>query len=315
MKNTIRGIYSIRCLKNDYVYIGASCNIKERQQTHLSRLKKNKHENNGLQEDFIKYGCDNFIFSILEIIDDKSDLLVAENKWLIKNSQNHLYNKIHIKEQKKLSIEDTDRFWSFVCKGSEDECWPWIGNISNGYGVFSFNGNSRASRISYYLKYGDLPQSKLVLHTCDNPSCCNPSHLYLGSYSDNAVDRCNKGRSSNNKLSLELAKLIREKYKEIGNASAKDTKVWLKNNLNIDINIRGLNSVLSNSCYYDSEYTVTSRSLIKVTEDIVTFIRNLDSSKLRFKDMQKIILNTFNLKLSVSYINQIFNKKYRCTNG
>lgn len=86
-------------------------------------------------------------------------------------------------------------FWARVDQsGGPDACWPWTGGgLDEGYGRLSWEGHLElAHRIAYMLTYG--PPENDVLHDCDNPPCCNPTHLYDGTSSDNARDRCGRGR-------------------------------------------------------------------------------------------------------------------------
>jgi len=79
---------------------------------------------------------------------------------------------------------------------SDSGCWEWVGSMDrNGYGSFSMNGKSMgAHRASWLLYEGDIPEGMLLCHKCDNPSCVNPGHLFLGTQSDNMRDAYNKGR-------------------------------------------------------------------------------------------------------------------------
>jgi hypothetical protein len=87
-------------------------------------------------------------------------------------------------------------FWAKVDKRSEDECWIWNGARGNtGYGLFG-RPPKYVHRISYTMYYGKLPKDLFVCHTCDNPSCVNPHHLWLGTQSDNMKDRHRKDRSN-----------------------------------------------------------------------------------------------------------------------
>lgn len=66
---------------------------------------------------------------------------------------------------------------------------------SFGYGMFRYKGNAEvAHRVSWLLYCGEIPQGLKVLHKCDNPPCCNPEHLFLGTDADNIKDKIKKGR-------------------------------------------------------------------------------------------------------------------------
>jgi hypothetical protein len=83
------------------------------------------------------------------------------------------------------------RFWGYVVKGSDNECWEWIGyKRGNGYGGVSLLGKKEyAHRVSWELAHGPIQHGLFVLHKCDNPTCVNPAHLYLGTQADNIHDR------------------------------------------------------------------------------------------------------------------------------
>lgn len=80
--------------------------------------------------------------------------------------------------------------------GGDDACWPFIGcRNEQGYGKIRINGRSmRAHRVAWELSYGKLESDLFVCHKCDNPPCCNPSHLFIGTPQDNASDMVKKGR-------------------------------------------------------------------------------------------------------------------------
>lgn len=106
----------------------------------------------------------------------------------------------------KLAPADVERFWKKVDKsGGPDACWLWTASKStDGYGRFRAIKKLAAHRVAWTLTYGQIPYdgshlSTCVCHDCpggDNPACCNPSHLFLGSHSDNMVDKERKGRGN-----------------------------------------------------------------------------------------------------------------------
>ena len=88
------------------------------------------------------------------------------------------------------------RFWAKVIKKGDEECWSWAASRhSFGYG-YLWNGHKVdvAHRISYEIHKGNIPEGMLVCHTCDNPECTNPNHLFLGTRNDNNQDCMSKDR-------------------------------------------------------------------------------------------------------------------------
>lgn len=96
------------------------------------------------------------------------------------------------------------------------ECWLWTGLRNQyGYGIATYQKHRMvASRVAYELTHGPIPPGLHVLHRCDNPPCCRPSHLFLGTATDNTNDRVAKGRSAKGSQ-LPHARLNEAAVKEI----------------------------------------------------------------------------------------------------
>lgn len=93
------------------------------------------------------------------------------------------------------SINIIDRFKTRY-KILRNNCWVWLGwKNKKGYGRINILGKHyMAHRASYLLFKGKIPEGMFVCHKCDNPSCVNPEHLFLGTNSDNMQDMLRKGR-------------------------------------------------------------------------------------------------------------------------
>jgi len=94
-----------------------------------------------------------------------------------------------------------DRFWSKVEITGADDCWEWQSALNNqGYGRFSLADTDErrirvlAHRFAYELTTAEDLRGRMLLHSCDNPPCCNPAHLRPGTQSDNMRDALAKGR-------------------------------------------------------------------------------------------------------------------------
>lgn len=100
---------------------------------------------------------------------------------------------------------ELERFYSKIKK---QDCWIWVGGKTEGnwtYGRFYLKRKPYlAHRVSYFIHNGSFPKKKFVCHKCDNPSCVNPDHLFLGDAKTNAVDCKNKGRNLLGRESLLL---------------------------------------------------------------------------------------------------------------
>jgi hypothetical protein len=103
-------------------------------------------------------------------------------------------NPTHTKPRSYPTTEEA--FWARVVK-TGDGCWQWTGVTNEwGYGRLVPPHNVLAHRFSWTLHFGAIPEGMLVCHTCDNPSCARPGHLFLGTVADNNRDRDAKGRAA-----------------------------------------------------------------------------------------------------------------------
>jgi hypothetical protein len=121
-----------------------------------------------------------------------------------------------------------------IAWGDPEDCWPWLAGRSMAYGRFNWveDGKSRterAHRLAWWLAHGSMPpEGMCVCHACDNPICCNPHHLFLGTRADNMQDMARKGRARNRPLSGEKngnARLTESDVREIRASSVSANKL------------------------------------------------------------------------------------------
>lgn len=112
-----------------------------------------------------------------------------------------------------------ERLWGKVIKGGPDDCWEWQGAQGNrGHGRtmhYAPDGTRiwiAAHRLAWELTHGPIPDGLFACHHCDNPPCCNPAHLFLGTAADNTWDMVTKGRHGSVRIPAEQVAEIRRRY-------------------------------------------------------------------------------------------------------
>lgn len=122
-----------------------------------------------------------------------------------------------------------ERLWARVARGQADECWPWLGYCRpGGHGQMSGDDGrlTGTHRVAWESANAEqIPAGLIVRHSCDNPPCCNPAHLLLGTVADNSRDAVERGRAArefrlpHTRISDEGVAYIRANYQRHKNQS------------------------------------------------------------------------------------------------
>lgn len=103
--------------------------------------------------------------------------------------------------------------WLRVDRSDPHACWEWPAHKNeDGYGISWFNNRTqKAHRVAWQMVNGPIPRGVHICHTCDNPGCVNPAHLFAGTHADNMRDMARKCRGQS-KLTMKEAREIRMIY-------------------------------------------------------------------------------------------------------
>lgn len=155
-------------------------------------------------------------------------------------------------------------------------CWMWIGTTgTDRYGVFVINRKPhRSSRLMWEIRYGEIPSGFCVCHACDNPRCCNPAHLFLGTQGDNIKDKVDKkrqamGESSGRAILTESDVIEIFRLRHIGLTHKEISKVF-------DIDRSHVGDILHSKCWRHLKFDpIFGNNNHKLTKEDVVKIRSL----------------------------------------
>ena len=149
--------------------------------------------------------------------------------------QHHFGEELRPLQVQYHGLSEYERFLKRVQTDDPDKCWNWLGSSNkkgwHGQWRNQSGGIELAHRAAWRLMKGSIPQGMCVLHHCDNPVCVNPTHLFLGSQSDNCKDMWAKGRArpkTNYGEKHGMSKLNSEKVLEIRSSNLSNKELGEK---------------------------------------------------------------------------------------
>jgi hypothetical protein len=181
-------------------------------------------------------------------------------------------------------MSDISRFWKYVRKSND--CWYWTGAVDHSYygykrGKFRFRSKTmNVGRVSWIIHFGDPPRDLEVCHTCDNPCCVKPEHLFLGTHAENMIDCGNKERQPGNRGLLFGIKhpLSRLSPQDINNIRRRQIEPQKDLAIEFGVSIATIQDITSGKRWNDPKHGVIPAKRIgvrrKITKDIASIIRN-----------------------------------------
>lgn len=166
----------------------------------------------------------------------------------------------------KLEKKDLVRFWAKIQATEDDKCWVWTGAKSSaGYGRFKVNGKLLSPHRIAYSLFNEAELTDLfVCHTCDNPSCCNPKHLFLGTRSENMKDCFKKGRLTSYRAGYIAAMKTGKFFYRGGNKQSGESSPSAKLKNEDVLKIRELSAQGQDNIVISEIFGVTPRNISKI---------------------------------------------------
>ena len=124
--------------------------------------------------------------------------MTARDRWTAKATKRQSVPRRRKQKPLYSGLPGIADLWEQIRIGAPDECWSWTGTTFRGYGHMRWGGRTHlAHRMVWRYTAGvEPPRSLVIMHTCDNPPCCNPAHLQVGTQGDNLRDRNAKRRAN-----------------------------------------------------------------------------------------------------------------------
>lgn len=170
------------------------------------------------------------------------------------------------------------RLESRVKINPETGCHEWTGCVVGfGYGAMQYLGKKRTThRLAWEFNFGPIPDGLWVLHKCDNPPCCNPKHLFLGTPKDNVHDSIAKKRRAKDRGTLNpkrvdpatMASILQEYFSCEGRVDAIAAKYGVSHK-----------TILNNAGKFRRGQSGNLNPRAKLTDEIVKRIRDLHAEK------------------------------------